>query len=86
MSTLADTLGAVYDARPARMKCAVAKLLPQLEEADRAALLQVLADDNVMASRVSQWLAEHGHHLPAITIRRHRRRLHGEGCSCPADA
>lgn len=86
MATLADTLSEVYEHRVPRAKCGIALLLAQLDDKDRAAAITALDDEAVKPAAVSKWLSKHGHNIAPNTIRRHRRRINGEGCSCPVGA
>lgn len=68
-------------------KCSVQRVLDQIraDRGDQTAdqLATKLDDANVNPLNIAQTLARHGYHLAAHTVRRHRRRRSGEGCTCP---
>jgi|GraSoiStandDraft_51_1057287.scaffolds.fasta_scaffold287625_2 hypothetical protein len=63
--------------------CAVGELMTKLEEKDRAALDAILENSSVRATELRTVLLGRGHNVPAESLRRHRRRRDGAGCSCP---
>ena len=65
-------------------KCSVVKLLSNLEEDARAKLKARMDDPEVEATKLAELLTRHGHAISADTIRRHRKRGTGNGCSCTA--
>ena len=65
--------------------CSIAVLLEQLDGQDAAAagaLRAVVDSDAVAPSALARTLSARGHRLAPNTIRRHRRRLSGDGCAC----
>lgn len=86
MASLADDLASVYDDKSYRPLCSIAILLAQLNDKDRGAAATAVDDLTVRPAAVSKWLAKHGHTISPTTIRRHRRRMNGDGCSCPKSA
>lgn len=62
--------------------CGVKKLLKQLPDKEQKALLQVIENLDVPAPRISTMLSKHGYNLGRDTIRRHRNKGTGNGCSC----
>lgn len=76
---LLDTLTAEKAASRKGPLCGIAVLLDRLDKADRAALLQFLADrDTVTTAVIHRALAAEGHRVGKNTIERHRR---GD-CAC----
>lgn len=68
--------------RPHRL-CAVGELEAKLDPQDRAALDAVLTNHSIRATDIKSVLSQRGVHVPAESIRRHRRRAEGNGCGCP---
>jgi hypothetical protein len=65
---------------PARRSrpCAVGRLLADLPESDRAALLRVLGDDGWTTSDILAELRAEGHQVSHTTLLRHRK----DECAC----
>ena len=59
--------------------CGVGVILGKMPDADRAALLEAMADDTATAPWLSKILQANGYPLSACQIQRHRRRE----CRCP---
>ena len=60
--------------------CSVALLLADLDDEDRAALTDALADSKVPGTVIERALLKEGHRMPAYNLQRHRRGM----CSCGA--
>lgn len=65
-------------------RCAVGAVLAALPKKERDALVAILVNPAVAGSQVSRVLVDHGHRVAASSIQRHRRRVDGSGCTCPA--
>lgn len=67
--------------------CGVPRVVAQIraERGDTTAdqLATRIEDPAVTALSITKTLARHGYALAAHTVRRHRRRKTGEGCTCP---
>lgn len=59
-------------------KCRVAQLLASLDTAERAELLEVLADPSVQHTALSRWSATRGPLIPTLSVANHRNGV----CSC----
>lgn len=89
MSDLASDLTDLTTLPPVRRgpTCSVAEVLERLAESDpagRDALAVVIENEQVPAVGLSVKLVGHGISLKPHTIRRHRKRAAGAGCTCPA--
>lgn len=77
-----STLAEAFAAAPRTRKgptCGVGVILGKMPDADRAALLEAMADDTATAPWLSKILQANGYPLSACQIQRHRRRE----CRCP---
>lgn len=69
------------------IKCSIGRALVALKPEDAADLRALLDDDDVAAPVIVQVLRDVcDYHTNPDAVRRHRRRLTGDGCKCgPAD-
>ena len=58
--------------------CSVSLLLADLNDEDREALTEAIADPKVPGTAIERALLKEGHRMPAHNIQRHRRGM----CSC----
>ncbi|HEY7824551.1 MAG TPA: hypothetical protein VIG24_17045 [Acidimicrobiia bacterium] len=58
--------------------CSVSLLLADLNDEDRKALSEAIADTKVPGTAIERALLKEGHRMPAYNIQRHRRGM----CSC----
>ena len=75
------SLAKAFQAGPPLIKgpaCSVALVLDNLNDEDRAALLEAFADKRWRSTDIATQLEAEGIHLGAATISRHRR----GGCKC----
>lgn len=76
---IADHVGATPPRSRAGGKCVTGRLLDVLDDAERAALLTILADPRWDHAQIARMLAREGHgHVHQWSIGRHRR----HGCLC----
>ena len=73
--SLADVLAQHRRDTRQGVRCGMCVLLPQLSEADRAALQGALDDTNYAAAWIEAALQDMGHDVRAWTIRNHRHGL-----------
>lgn len=76
--TLADALAAEEAAHSKGPACTVALILDQLDPADRAVLVEWLANPVKRHSWIAEALRKNGHQVQESTIGRHRNRK----CTC----
>ncbi len=85
--SLAEALGGLVGRKSAPgPRCGVALAVEGLKDKDaRAALLAAVDNPDVVLSVLAEMLAERedSPSIPYQTLRRHRRRLVGNGCTCP---
>lgn len=62
----------------ARARCSVLIVAEQLDDADRAALIDAMTDPAISSSSIARALMSIGHSVRQHTINRHRRK----DCSC----
>lgn len=75
---MAGLFDGIADERPRYPVCQIVKIAELLDDEDRAALEQAMADPQIKGSTISRRLRDAGFHIGEHSVNRHRRR----GCSC----
>ena len=70
------------DRKQASVKCSIGVLLDSLDQTDRTALVEALANKQVSSAGLSRLLKENGFDIRHHVISNHRRRFLGTGCRC----
>jgi hypothetical protein len=70
------------DRKQVSVKCSVGVLLNSLDQSDRSALVEALANPQVSSASLSRFLKEHDYDIRHHVISNHRRRFLGTGCRC----
>lgn len=64
--------------------CAMGKILKELTDNERDKLNDILKNEDIPATQISQVLESNGYKVHVSTVRYHRAGLNGKGCQCLA--
>lgn len=81
--SLAADLERLHERRTPSIPCTAQAALAQMDEADRAAVLDVLDNHRASMAALAQTLRAHGYDVNKSALQRHRHRSTGKGCVCP---